>query len=128
MQAKANPNLKIKKTIQTYVDGYLNADTRLIKKAFNKDTRLYSVDVDKIDITEMADWLVNLADRRVRGDIRQAQLKIAFIDITENTAVAKIHLYFAKQTFTDYLSLLNIQDEWIIVGKVYSAKTTSPAK
>jgi hypothetical protein len=113
---------EIIKTIQIYVDGYLNAKKELVSKAFYHETKLYSVDENKIDKTEMNDWLKNFDERSTRGDIRTANLEIGFIDVTADTAVAKIFLYFEKYTFVDYLSLLNIDKNWIIVGKIYSMK------
>lgn len=114
--------MEIKDTIHTYVEGYLNADKNLIAKAFYPATRLLSVDNSKIDITEMKDWFINLDERKARGDIRKADLKIESIQVTEKTAVAKINLKFEKVIFTDYLSLLELEEGWIIVGKIYSAK------
>lgn len=113
---------KIRGTINTYVEGYLNADKNLISKAFSAETRLYSVDERNLDKTEMTDWLTNLDTRKAKGDIRQAKLEIKNIDITDDSAVAKIELHFAKMLFTDYLSLLQVNDVWTIVGKIYSVK------
>lgn len=113
-------NQEIRQTIQTYVDGYLNAKKELVSKAFYPETRLYSIDDGKIDRTEMVDWLKNLDERNVRGDIRNAKLEIGFIDVTAETAVAKIILSFEKRTFVDYLSLLKVSGSWVIVGKIYS--------
>lgn len=80
------------------------------------------MDENKIDKTEMNDWLKILDERSTRGDIRTAKLEIGFIDVTADTAVGKIFLYFEKRTFIDYLSLLNVDKNWIIVGKIYSMK------
>ena len=111
---------EIKQTIQIYVDGYLNAKKELVSKAFYHETRLYSLDEGGIDKTEMIDWLKNLDERSSRGDVRNAKLEIGFIDITAETAVAKILLHFEKRTFADYLSLLKFAGNWVIVGKIYS--------
>ena len=113
---------QIKETIQTYVDGYLHAESTLVEKAFFEETRLYSVDQGKLDKTEMSDWLQNLTQRKSRSDIRKAKLEIGFIDITEQSAMAKIILNFEKRVFTDYLSLLQLKDGWQIVGKIYSVR------
>ena len=117
-----NHEQKIKETIQTYVDGYLNAEKKLVASAFFHETRLYSVDGGKIDKTEMSDWLKNIDERKARGDIRKGKLEIGLIDITDDTAVAKIFLQFEKRVFTDYLSLLQVNGNWMIVGKIYSVK------
>lgn len=116
---------EIRSTINTYVEGYLTADKNLILKAFSNETRLYSVDDGKLDKTEMNDWLVNLDARKNKGDVRQAKLDIKNIDVTEDSAVAKIELHFATMKFTDYLSLLHVNNTWMIVGKIYSVKSST---
>ncbi len=113
---------KIHETIQTYVTGYLNAERSFIEKAFHPETRLYCVDNQKLEKTEMKDWIANIENRKLKGDLRSAQLEILQIDITDQAATAKIELHFEKFRFTDYLSLLEINNEWIIVGKIYSIK------
>jgi len=112
----------IEKVIQDYFQGYQKADVTLIKKTFHPDTRLLSVDQGKLDVTEMSAWLKNLEDRHLRGDIREGKLTIESIDVTNETAVVKLKIRFKSFEFTDYLSLLRIEEKWIIVGKIYHFK------
>lgn len=109
----------IEEVIQDYFNGYQMADTKLIKNAFHQDTKLLSVDGGKLDVTEMKDWLKGLEERKLRGDIRKGKLQIQSIDMTKDTAVVKLGITFEKFGFTDYLSLLQIDGKWIIVGKIY---------
>lgn len=118
-QTWAKGSTMIENTIQNYFQGYQNADTALIKKAFHSDTKLLSVSEEKLDVTEMKDWIKSLEDRHARGDIRIGKLKILSIDETNETASVKLNIRFPKFEFTDYLSLLKIEDKWIIVGKIY---------
>ena len=118
-QTWAKGSTMIENTIQDYFQGYQNADTVLIKKAFHSDTKLLSVSEGKLDVTEMNDWLKSLEDRHQRVDIRIGKLKILSIDETAETALVKLNIRFPKFEFTDYLSLLKIEDKWIIVGKIY---------
>lgn len=115
--AKGDP--MINEVIQNYFQGYQNADVSLIKKAFHPDTRLLSVDQDKLDVTEMKDWLKNLEDRRQRADFRKGVLKVLSVDSKEYAASVKLKITFEKFEFTDYLNLLKIDGRWIIVGKIY---------
>ena len=110
---------EIEQVIQNYFEGYQKADTSLIKKAFHANTRLLSVDNGKLDVTEMKDWLVSLEDRLARGDIRKGSLVIKSIDLKEDAASVKVDIEFEKFRFTDYLSLLYIDKQWMIVGKIY---------
>lgn len=109
----------IERVIDDYFQGYQTADTFLIQKAFHSDTKLLSVDDNKLDTIEMSDWLKSLEERKLKGDIRKGKLRIESIDITHESAVVKLKIRFSKFEFTDYLSLLRIDHKWIIVGKIY---------
>jgi hypothetical protein len=117
-QVEAAP-ATIAAVLNDYFEGYQKADVGLIKKAFHQDTRILSVDQRALNKTEMADWLTSLADRAKKGDIRTGQLTVLSVDETGDTAMAKLRILFPKFEFTDYLSLLRIQGEWKIVGKIY---------
>ena len=45
--------------------------------------------------------------------------KIDSIDVTDDTATAKVEDEFGSMKFTNYLSLLKIAGEWKIVSKLY---------
>ena len=69
-------NQKILETVQNYIDGYLGAQSGLMKKAFHTQTRLFSVDEEDLDTTEMIDWLSNIEERQLKGDIRKGKSEI----------------------------------------------------
>lgn len=115
----AQASNSIEEVIQDYFQGYQRADVRLIKKSFHEETKLLSVYEEKMDVLEMNDWLKSLEDRHARGDIRIGSLKIESIDITKGTAMVKLRIRFEHFEFTDYLSFLNIEGSWIIVGKIF---------
>ena len=112
----------IQETVKDYFQGYLKAEPETLLKAFHVEARLYSTDEGSLEKTEMADWLLNLRERREKGDIRQAEVRISGIDVTGDAAIAKTILRFSKFEFTDYLSLLQIQGTWKIVNKIYTIK------
>jgi hypothetical protein len=114
--------MNIEDVLKQYFQGYLGAESHQVSLAFHPETRLFSVDDGKLDKTEMAGWLKNLDDRKAKGDIRNADTEILSIDITENAAMAKVRLTFPKYQFTDYLSLLQIEGSWRIVGKIYTVR------
>jgi hypothetical protein len=114
--------IKVENVLKDYFQGYLKAEKHLIEKAFHPETRLFSVDKGKLDKTEMSDWLKNIESRKAKGDERNADQEIIFIEITDDAAIAKVILTFSKYKFTDYLSLLRIQDQWQIIGKIYTVQ------
>lgn len=113
---------KIEEVIRAYLTGYQNADTKIIQETFHPETRLMSVNKDGFNRIEMKDWLVSLAERNARKEIRSGEVKIESIDATENAAAVKLKVTFPKSEITDYLSLLKIEGKWIIVGKIYHFK------
>lgn len=114
--------VKIENVLQEYIRGYLMAEKHLLEKAFHPETRLFSIDDGKLEKTEMSDWLKNIEDRNKKGDVRSAGQEIISIEITNDAAVAKVAITFQKHKFTDYLSLLQIQGQWRIIGKIYTAQ------
>jgi Putative lumazine-binding len=115
----AKGSTMIETVIQDYFHGYQEADVSLIQKAFQGDTKLLSISEGKLEVTEMKDWLKNLEERRLKGDIRKGVLKIESMDVTDDAASVKVLIQFPKFEFTDYLSLLRISGKWMIVGKIY---------
>ena len=113
---------EIEETIKNYFQGYLEAESETLLKAFHQEARLFSTDDGKLDKTEMNDWLKNLQERREKGDIRQAYVEILGVDVAGEAAIAKTKLSFPKFSFTDYLSLLHINGRWIIINKIYSTQ------
>jgi hypothetical protein len=118
----ASPS-QIEEVVQTYLKGYLGAESASVAAAFHPQTRLFSIDTEKLDVTEMPAWIDNLNSRRERKDIRKARAEISNIDITNDAAVAKVTLTFEKNKFTDYLSLLRIEGTWQIIGKIYTVES-----
>ncbi|MBA2404112.1 MAG: nuclear transport factor 2 family protein [Bdellovibrionales bacterium] len=121
-QVWAKGSVMIEDVIQDYFQGYQLADVKLIQNAFHSETRLLSVDNGKLDVTEMKDWLKGLENRRLQGDIRKGKLKIESITTTDYAASVKLNIVFPAFEFTDYLSLLKIEEKWLIVGKIYHFK------
>ena len=119
-----NQEIEIKKTIQNYLDGYLNAEKEIVARAFHPNTVLLSVNEQQLSKLDIPTWFNNMDERKTKGDIRKAQVEIKSIDITDRSAVAKLELKFAQAHYTDYLSLLQLEQGWMIVGKIYSMRST----
>ena len=110
----------IENVVNDYFEGYLNADPEQLSKAFHPTSRLYSTESGVLEKTETSDWLESLAQRRKKGDIRKAEVRIDGIDISGDAAVTKTILVFKEFSFTDYLSLLHIDGGWKIINKIYT--------
>jgi len=117
--AFADDVTSIKKVLNNYFQGYQRADSKLIQKAFHQDTKLISVDNNKLDALNLKDWVISIDARREREDFRKGSMQILTLDITQETAMVKLHLNFEKFEFIDYLSFLKVENKWIIVGKIF---------
>src|SRR4051812_13726145 len=115
----------IESAINNYFQAYMNADSEKLLESFHTETILYSVDDGKIDKTEMSAWVENLKKRKQIGDVRKGELKIISVDSLNNVAVAKIKIQLPNLEFTDFLSFLKINEQWKVVGKIYSVKVLS---
>ncbi|MBI3556627.1 MAG: nuclear transport factor 2 family protein [Deltaproteobacteria bacterium] len=115
---------EIQSVIQAYFQGYLSADSEQIARAFHPQARLYATEDTKLEKTELAEWLDSLRQRRAKGDIRQGKLEIASMDVAGTAAAVKTILTFPTFEFTDYLSLLQIEGQWRIIGKIYAVRST----
>ncbi len=112
----------IKDVIQTYVSGYLNAESDQVAHAFHAETRLFCVDEEKLEKTTLADWLSGIKERKAKADRRFGSHEVLNLDIINDAAIAKIAISLPKFKFTDYLSLLKIENRWQIIGKIYSVE------
>ena len=48
-------------------------------------------------------------------------MRLVSLDLNENAAIIKVKDLYLGLWFTDYLSLLKIDNEWLIVHKVFSS-------
>jgi hypothetical protein len=70
------------------------------------------------------DWATRIEQgaRERKGPAPAVRHEFALVDVTGNTAVARVELHRdGKHVFTDYLSLYKMPDGWKIVGKVFQA-------
>ena len=120
MFASCETHAEIEIVVKDYFQGYLRAEPDRLGRAFHRDARLLAVDEGRLERTDVPDWLKNMRARREKGDIREAETRIAGIDVTGDAAVVKTVLRFPKFQFTDYLSLLKLGGAWTIVNKIYT--------
>jgi hypothetical protein len=121
----------IKSVIEaSYINGAFNdLDTMTMRKGFHPSFAIHGVQEDgtlrKYPIDE---WIAAIEKRKTSPDFDPANEKwdheFVLIDVTGDAAIAKIDLHKdGKHIFTDYLSLLELEDGWIITDKVYHRHT-----
>jgi hypothetical protein len=108
----------IKQTIQHYFNGLDQHDVESLKKAFHADAKLFFIRDQKLTQLTQTEWYEGFKSKPASAPVR-AEKRIASIEITGNTAVAKTEAEYPNQLVTDYLSLLKVEGRWWIVNKIF---------
>lgn len=118
----------VRACIELYFRGHATGDGEHFRRAFHTDAKLFFIRDGKVTQWTLEEY-AGRASGKPAPDEAQRKRRIESIDITGNAATAKIVLDYPNVTFTDYMSLLKISDEWKIVNKTFYAnpKPTQPA-
>ena len=105
---------------QYYFDGVRRSDTAVARRAFHPVLTMYSVRDGTLAQRRLDEWLTAIAERAPHppkpDDVPR---RILSVDVTGNAAMAKLELGYPDATVTDYMSLLKLNGEWVIVGKIF---------
>ncbi|HMP98892.1 MAG TPA: nuclear transport factor 2 family protein [Cyclobacteriaceae bacterium] len=108
-----------------YVDGTQNrGDLNLVRKGFHPEFSMFRQIDGKIIKVSLDEWIAAIEKRIAENPEPLKELttgKIISIDITEESALAKVELHKSGQLiFTDYLALYKFKNEgWRIISKTY---------
>ena len=113
--------IKIENVIRRYLDILYKGDLDLIEKVFLKEATVNSVTDGKIISIDMVGFRERIATRsspESSGEKRDD--KIIMIDISSpTTAMARVECMILKNHYTDYLSLIKVNEKWGIISKVF---------
>lgn len=125
--AAQNPNSEeaaVRIPLENYLKGHATGDSTYFKKAFHPEAKLFWIRDGKFTQRTSASYISG-ASGKPADDEAQRKRSIASIDITGNTAVAKIILDYPNALLTDYMSLLKVDGEWKIVNKIFNVQQKS---
>ena len=114
----------IRQTAQLYFDGMYNSDINTLKKAFHTSANLmgyYNGELLHLSLKEWLEMVATTPPPAKSGE--QYNMRLVSIDLTESVAVAKARDLYLGLWFTDYLTMLKIEDGWLIVNKVFHIET-----
>ena len=111
----------VRACLDLYFRGHATGDGEHFRRAFHPDAKLFFIREGKVTQWTLEEY-AGRASGKPAPDEAQRKRRIESIDITGNAAIAKIVLDYPNVTFTDYMSLLKIGDEWKIVNKTFHAK------
>ena len=108
-----------------YFEGVRHSDTASAHRPFHPVAVMYSIREGKLAERTITDWLTGIAERAPKPPKPDAvQRRVVSVDVTGTAAVAKTELIQPETVVTDYLSLLKVDGEWTIVGKIFDRRAT----
>ena len=111
----------IETVVQTYLDGLYEGDAGRIAKAFHEGSHLYSMHEGGVADLPREKWLDMVKGRpspKAKGLKRTD--RIVSIDLSgPETAFVKLECSVHPRYFTDYLTLLKLDEGWRVVSKTF---------
>jgi hypothetical protein len=109
----------IRHVVQLYFDGIIKYDEDALRTAFHPQASIIGTTGEgEADWEPFEEWVVY-----TRGDAPDPtgrNNRIVSIDITGNAASVKTDLAWPHVHYVDYLSLLKIDGNWVIVNKIWN--------
>jgi len=104
--------------LQKFFDGFDNRDYEVLKEVFHPNAYIYSTYFKDGITFELWCTKYILGDNNPEGFDREVLL----LDITGDTAIAKVEWRRASRTYTDYYTLFLRNGSWRITQKIFNLK------
>jgi hypothetical protein len=113
-----------------YFQGVRNSDTALAHKAFHTAVpAMYFVREGHFAQRTIPDWLASIAERAPNPPKPDTfPRKVVSVDVSHNAAIAKLQIRYADALVTDYMSLLKVDGQWVIIGKIFDRHPLASAQ
>ncbi len=116
----------VRAPLEAYLRGHATGLADEFRPAFHPDAQLWGMRNGAL-IRMTAGQYIARASGSPAADEAQRRRWIESIDVTGDTAVAKIVLDYPTVLFTDYMALSRIDGRWVIVNKMFQAEPKAPA-
>lgn len=111
---------QVEKTVSYYLDGGTNNDFETLKKAFHKDASMKFIRNGEYEEVNAIEFFRKVTKP---GPKQDRETNISYINITGNTASAKLEITYPTFSFIDYMNLIKIKGEWKVVSKIFYKNT-----
>ena len=109
----------VRKTINDYFAGVTDYDAAALERAFHPDAVIMSyLPSGRTYSSPFSQWR-RFIERGRPADADQHQNTIVSVDIAGTAASVKTDLLWPTVHYVDYMSLLKIDGQWQIVGKIW---------
>jgi len=115
----------VRAPLEAYLRGHATGSADEFRPAFHPDAELWGMRNGAL-IRMTAEDYIGRASGSPPADEAQRRRWIESIDVTGDTAVAKIILDYPAVRFTDYMALSRIDGRWVIVNKMFQAEAKAP--
>lgn len=112
-------------TIQTYLDGLYEGDTKKLRQSFHDVCHLHSLAGGKISDLSLENWcklVEGRASPKSQNFGRELERIIRVEESSPNCANVTLTCAAPGRVFTDHLSLLKAGGRWQIVNKVFHSQ------
>jgi len=113
----------ILRTAKLYYDGHHYGDLEKLRKAFHKNCHIvgnFEGDLEYLIRDEYLNWVM---DQKSPADLNHAYvLDVVSIDVSGTAATVKVADEYLGHRYMDYLSMVKIGDDWVIVCKAYNTE------
>jgi hypothetical protein len=116
---------EIEQTLQLYFDGLYEGDADKLARATHEVVHLFGVADGKLTDLPRAQWLEMIRNRASAQsqDLPRRDWVVQIDRSGPTTAFAKVHCQIPPRYFTDYLTLVKLEEGWKIVSKTYHTDT-----
>lgn len=111
----------VRAPLEAYLRGHATGLADAFRPAFHPDAQLWGIRNGTL-IRMTSEEYISRASGSPPADEAERRRWIETIDVTGDTAVAKIVLDYPAVRFTDYMQLMRIDGRWLIINKMFLAE------
>ena len=104
---------------------YLSGEPAQLKQAFHPGATMFFARNDSLIAVPIPEYIARVEESRAKGPPPKRVERIAQVDISGTSAVARLELEYPNQKLTDYTSLVKYGGEWRIVNKIFSRESVA---
>lgn len=113
---------QITEVVNWYFTGSYHGDVEQIKRAFHPEAHITGCINDQVYDWTLTDFITRVTTTPTSAQKNEPyDKKILFIDKTIDAAMVKAQVVVAGLVFTDYITLLKINEQWCIRNKSFTA-------
>ncbi|HYD52660.1 MAG TPA: nuclear transport factor 2 family protein [Gemmatimonadaceae bacterium] len=120
----ASEEAAVRAALDHYIQGHATGQGAHFAAAMHPVGTMYWVREGALSSRTFPEYIAGAKGAPAADEARRKR-RIVSVDITGDAAMGKVELDYPQATLTDYMSLLKVNGEWKIVGKIFH---TEPRK